>query len=125
LQRVGINVSSRNARSTLLGDHVTMPVAIAPTGLAGSNWPDGEIEGARAAEAFGIPFTLSTMSICPLEAVSDAVSKPFWFQLYVMKDRAFVKQLILRARACKVSVRSQTLLASPFYFRNICRRSWL
>jgi L-lactate dehydrogenase (cytochrome) len=81
-----------------------MPVVIAPTGLAGSNWPDGEIEGARAAEAFGIPFTLSTMSICPLEAVSAAVNKPFWFQLYVMKDRSFVKQLIMRARACKVSV---------------------
>jgi L-lactate dehydrogenase (cytochrome) len=82
VKRVGVDVSSRSARSSLLGEHVTMPVAIAPTGLAGSNWPNGEIEGAKAAEAFGIPFTLSTMSICPLEAVSAAVTKPFWFQLY-------------------------------------------
>lgn len=102
-QRVGVNVEHRNTESTMAGEVVRMPVAIAPTGLTGLNWPNGEICGALAAEKFGIPFTLSTMSICSLEDVSEAVTKPFWFQLYVMRDRAFVADLIERAKAAKVS----------------------
>src|SRR5437879_8719852 len=86
-----------------------MPVAIAPTGLTGLNWADGEMLGARAAERFGVPVTLSTMSICSIEDVASAVAKPFWFQLYVMRDRGFAASLIERARAAKCSALVLTL----------------
>ena len=108
-QRVAIDVSQRSTRSTLLGREVTMPVALAPTGLTGLNWADGEMLAARAAERFGVPFTLSTMSICSIEDVAGAVSQPFWFQLYVMRDRGFAASLIERARAAKCSALCLTL----------------
>jgi L-lactate dehydrogenase (cytochrome) len=102
-QRVGINVDNRTTRSTMAGQDVAMPVAIAPVGLTGLNWADGEILGARAAEKFGIPFTLSTMSICSIEDVAGEVSQPFWYQLYVFRDRGFAASLIERAKAAKCS----------------------
>jgi L-lactate dehydrogenase (cytochrome) len=102
-QRVGINVDDRTTRSTMAGHDVSMPVAIAPVGLTGLNWADGEILGARAAEKFGIPFTLSTMSICSIEDVAGEVAKPFWYQLYVFRDRGFAASLIERAKAAKCS----------------------
>ncbi len=108
-QRVGIDVDKRSTRSTMLGQDVAMPVAIAPVGLTGLNWADGEILGARAAGKFGIPFTLSTMSICSIEDVAGAVSKPFWFQLYVFRDRGFAASLIDRAKAAKCSALVLTL----------------
>ncbi len=108
-QRVAINVDQRSTRSTMLGQEVTMPVAIAPVGLTGLNWADGEILGARAAGNFGIPFTLSTMSICSIEDVAGAAAKPFWFQLYVMRDRGFSASLIDRAKAAKCSALMLTL----------------
>ena len=96
-QRVGIDVDRRSTRATMVGAEVTMPVALAPVGLTGLNWADGEILAARAAQRFGVPFTLSTMSICSIEDVAGAVEKPFWFQLYVMRDRGFAASLIERA----------------------------
>src|SRR3990170_6691376 len=102
-QRVALDVDRRTTRSTMVGEQVTMPVAIAPVGLTGLNWADGEILGARAAQAFGVPFTLSTMSICSIEDVAGAVQKPFWFQLYVMRDRGFSASLIERAKAAGCS----------------------
>src|SRR5437660_7869901 len=102
-QRVAIDVDRRSLRTTLVGHDATMPVAIAPTGLTGLNWADGEMLGARAAERFGVPFTLSTMSICSIEDVAGAVAKPFWFQVYVMKDRGYIRALIERAAAAKCS----------------------
>ena len=108
-QRVGINVETRSTRSTMVGQEVAMPVAIAPVGLTGLNWADGEMLGARAAEKFGIPFTLSTMSICSIEDVAGAVAKPFWFQLYVFRDRGFAASLIDRAKAAKCSALVLTL----------------
>ncbi len=108
-QRVAVNVDNRSTRSTLLGQEVSMPVAIAPTGLAGMQWADGEILGAQAAEQFGIPFTLSTMSICSIEDVAAATTKPFWFQLYVMRDREFIADLIQRAKAARCSALVLTL----------------
>jgi L-lactate dehydrogenase (cytochrome) len=108
-QRVAVDVDQRSTKTTMLGEEVTMPVAIAPVGLTGLNWADGEILGARAAEGFGIPFTLSTMSICSIEDVAGAVLKPFWFQLYVMRDRGFAESLIDRARAAKCSALVLTL----------------
>jgi L-lactate dehydrogenase (cytochrome) len=102
-QRVGINVDNRTTRSTMAGQEVAMPVAIAPVGLTGLNWADGEILGARAAEKFGIPFTLSTMSICSIEDVASEVTRPFWYQLYVFRDRGFAASLIERAKAAKCS----------------------
>ena len=108
-QRVAINVDQRSTRSSMVGQDVTMPVAIAPVGLTGLNWADGEMLGARAAEKFGIPFTLSTMSICSIEDVASAVTKPFWFQLYVMRDRGFAASLIDRAKAAKCSALVLTL----------------
>ena len=108
-QRVAINVDRRSTRSTMLGEEVAMPVALAPTGLTGLNWADGEILAARAAERFGVPFTLSTMSICSIEDVAQEVTKPFWFQLYVMRDRGFAASLIERARAAKCSALVLTL----------------
>ncbi len=108
-QRVAINVDQRSTRSSLIGHDVSMPVAIAPTGLTGMQWANGEMLGAMAAEQFGIPFTLSTMSICSLEDVANVTTKPFWFQLYVMRDRGFVRELIQRAKACGCSALVLTL----------------
>ncbi|MEW5864609.1 MAG: alpha-hydroxy acid oxidase [Pseudomonadota bacterium] len=108
-QRVAINVEGRSTRARLLGEEAAMPVALAPVGLTGLNWADGEIHAARAAERFGVPYTLSTMSICSIEDVAAAVSKPFWFQLYVMRDRGFAAELIQRARAAKCSALVLTL----------------
>src|SRR5687767_7353406 len=108
-QRVGIDVDRRSLRTTMLGEQVTMPVALAPVGLTGLNWADGEILAARAAERFGVPFTLSTMSICSIEDVASAVTKPFWFQLYVMRDRGFAASLIERAKAAGCSALVLTL----------------
>ena len=108
-QRVAINVEQRSTATTMLGDKVSMPVAIAPTGLTGMQWANGEMLGAIAAEKFGIPFTLSTMSICSIEDVASVTSKPFWFQLYVMRDRGFIRELIQRAKAAKCSALVLTL----------------
>jgi len=108
-QRVGIDVDRRSTRTTMAGEEVAMPVALAPVGLTGLNWADGEILAARAAQRFGVPFTLSTMSICSIEDVAGAVKKPFWFQLYVMRDRGFAASLIERARAAKCSALVLTL----------------
>lgn len=100
-QRVGVDLEKRSTRSTMVGTEVAMPVALAPTGLAGMMHADGEIHAARAAERFGVPFTLSTMSICSLEDVAAAVTKPIWFQLYVTRDREFAAALIDRAKAAR------------------------
>jgi L-lactate dehydrogenase (cytochrome) len=108
-QRVAIDVDKRSTRTTLVGQEVTMPVGIAPVGLTGLNWANGEMLGARAAEKFGIPFTLSTMSICSIEDVASAVTKPFWFQLYVFRDRGFAASLIDRAKAARCSALMLTL----------------
>ena len=102
-QRVAVNLENRSLASTLLGQPVSLPVAIAPVGSTGMTDADGEIKAARAAEKFGIPFTLSTMAICSIEDVAENTSKPFWFQLYVMNDRPFIERLIDRARAAKCS----------------------
>jgi L-lactate dehydrogenase (cytochrome) len=108
-QRVAVNLEHRSVRSTMIGQDVSMPVALAPTGLTGMQHADGEILAARAAEKFGVPFTLSTMSICSIEDVAANTTKPFWFQLYVMKDRPFIERLIERARAAKCSALVLTL----------------
>ncbi len=108
-QRVALNVDNRSTKTTMVGQEVAMPVAIAPTGLTGMQWANGEMLGAIAAEKFGIPFTLSTMSICSIEDVASVTKKPFWFQLYVMRDRGFVKSLIERAKAAKCSALVLTL----------------
>jgi len=108
-QRVGIDVERRSTRTTMAGQEAAMPVALAPTGLTGLNWADGEMLAARAAERFGVPFTLSTMSICSIEDVAGAVEKPFWFQLYVMRDRGFAASLIERAKQAKCSALVLTL----------------
>jgi L-lactate dehydrogenase (cytochrome) len=108
-QRVGIDVDRRSTRTTMLGQEVAMPAALAPVGLTGLNWADGEMLAARAAERFGVPFTLSTMSICSIEDVASAVAKPFWFQLYVMRDRGFAASLIERAKAAGCSALVLTL----------------
>jgi L-lactate dehydrogenase (cytochrome) len=108
-QRVMIDVSDRNLATTLVGEKAAIPVAIAPTGLTGLFHGNGEILGARAAEAFGVPFTLSTMSICSIEDVAAATTKPFWFQLYVMRDRGFSQSLVERAIAAKCSALVLTL----------------
>lgn len=97
-QRVLVDISERSLASTMLGQPVSMPVALAPVGLTGFQHGNGEILAARAAAAFGIPYTLSTMSICSIEDVARATRTPFWFQLYVMRDRGFVKALIDRAK---------------------------
>ncbi len=108
-QRVGIDFSSRNLASTMVGQPVAMPVALAPVGMTGMQHADGEILAARAAAAAGVPFTLSTMSICSIEDVADATDKPFWFQLYVMRDRDFNARLIERAKAAGCSALVLTL----------------
>jgi L-lactate dehydrogenase (cytochrome) len=108
-QRVGLDVDNRSTRSTMLGEQVTMPAALAPIGLCGLNWADGEMLAARAAERFGVPFILSTMSICSIEDVASALTRPFWFQLYVMRDRGFSASLIERAKAAGCSALVLTL----------------
>ena len=108
-QRVAVNMENRSTATTMVGQAVSMPVALAPTGLTGMQHADGEILAAQAAEAFGVPFTLSTMSICSIEDVAARTSKPFWFQLYVMKDRGFIERLIDRARAARCSALVLTL----------------
>jgi L-lactate dehydrogenase (cytochrome) len=102
-QRVLVDVSQRNLATTIIGEPARLPLALAPIGLCGMQRGDGEILACRAAQAAGIPFTLSTMSICSIEDVAQAVAKPFWFQLYVMKDRGFIRALIERAAAAKCS----------------------
>ena len=108
-QRVAIDVSERSTAMTMLGEEIPMPVALAPTGLTGMQHADGEILAAQAAEEFGVPFTLSTMSICSIEDVAENTSKPFWFQLYVMRDRQFIRNLVERARAANCSALMITL----------------
>ncbi len=98
-QRVAVNIDSRSLATTMIGREVAMPIALAPVGMTGMQSADGEIKAARAAERCGVPFTLSTMSICSIEDVAEHVTKPFWFQLYVMRDRDFSGRLIDRAKA--------------------------
>ena len=109
-QRVAVNMEGRTTRTTMVGQEVAMPVAIAPTGLTGMQHADGEILAAKSAKKAGIPFTLSTMSICSIEDVAEATGRhPFWFQLYVMRDRAFIESLIDRAKAAGCSALVVTL----------------
>jgi L-lactate dehydrogenase (cytochrome) len=108
-QRVLVDIAQRSTRAQMIGTDVAMPVALAPTGLTGMQHADGEMLAARAAEAFGVPFTLSTMSICSIEDVASVTTKPFWFQLYVMRDRGFVERLIGRAKQAGCSALMLTL----------------
>ncbi|AZO01124.1 alpha-hydroxy-acid oxidizing protein [Mesorhizobium sp. M9A.F.Ca.ET.002.03.1.2] len=108
-QRVLVDMSNRSLESTMVGEKVAMPVALAPTGMTGMQHPDGEMLAAQAAEEFGVPFTLSTMSICSIEDVASVTKKPFWFQLYVLRDKDFVLDLIDRAKAAKCSALVLTL----------------
>ncbi|MET0517201.1 MAG: alpha-hydroxy acid oxidase [Burkholderiaceae bacterium] len=108
-QRVAVNMENRSTATTMVGVPVKMPVAIAPTGLTGMQHADGEILAARAAEKFGIPFTLSTMSICSIEDIAAHTKAPFWFQLYVMRDRGFIERLIDRAKAANCGALVLTL----------------
>ena len=108
-QRVAVDMSDRTLASTMLGRPVAMPVALAPVGLTGMQHADGEIKAARAADAFGVPYTLSTMSICSIEDVAAGTGKPFWFQLYVMQDQEFSENIIERARAAGCSALVLTL----------------
>ncbi|MAH83854.1 MAG: alpha-hydroxy-acid oxidizing enzyme [Rhodospirillaceae bacterium TMED8] len=108
-QRVGADVSNRSTRMDMLGHNLPMPVALAPIGLAGMQHANGEILAAQAAEEFGIPFTLSTMSICSIEDVASHTTKPFWFQLYVMRDKDFIRRLIGRAKIAQCSALMITL----------------
>ncbi len=108
-QRVAVDMTRRNITKTMLGEQVTMPVALAPVGFTGMQHADGEILAAQAAADFGVPYTLSTMSICSIEDVAAATNKPFWFQLYVMRDKGFVEALIDRAKAANCSALVLTL----------------
>ncbi|MGV8953166.1 MAG: alpha-hydroxy acid oxidase [Cypionkella sp.] len=108
-QRVARDLTGRSTASTMIGEAVAMPVALAPVGSTGMQRPDGEIKAARAAAAFGVPFTLSTMSVCSIEDVAEHSPTPFWFQLYVMKDEDFVDAIIERARKAKCSALVVTL----------------
>jgi len=102
-QRVLVDMDNRSLATQMIGESVNMPVAIAPTGFTGMMWADGEIHAARAAEKFGVPFSLSTMSICSIEDIATHTSKPFWFQLYVMRDQDYVTRLIQRAKDANCS----------------------
>lgn len=102
-QRVAVDMSGRSTRSSMIGEDVAMPVALAPVGLTGMQSADGEIKAAKAAEKFGVPFTLSTMSICSIEDVAEHTTKPFWFQVYTLKDDDFMRRLFERARAANCS----------------------
>jgi L-lactate dehydrogenase (cytochrome) len=108
-QRVAIDVADRSVATKMAGIDVAMPVALAPVGLTGMQHADGEILAAKAAERFGVPFTLSTMSICSIEDIAANTTKPFWFQLYVMKDRGFIERLIDRCKAANCSALMLTL----------------
>lgn len=108
-QRVARDLTGRTSETTMIGEKVAMPVALAPVGSTGMQSPDGEIKAARAAAAFGVPFTLSTMSVCSIEDVAEHSPTPFWFQLYVMKDEEFVDAIIERARAARCSALVLTL----------------
>ncbi|MDD9910437.1 MAG: alpha-hydroxy acid oxidase [Ahrensia sp.] len=96
-QRVAVNIDNRSLATSMIGNDISMPVALAPVGMTGMQHADGEIAAAQAAEKAGIPYTLSTMSVCSIEAVAAATTKPFWFQLYVMRDRTYIENLIRRA----------------------------
>ena len=102
-QRVAVDMDNRTTASQMIGQDVSMPVALAPVGLTGMQCADGEIKAARAAEKFGVPFTLSTMSICSIEDVAENTEKPFWFQVYTLKDNDFMQRLFARAKAAKCS----------------------
>ena len=108
-QRVAVDISKRSTEMEMLGEKLPIPVALAPTGLAGMQTADGEIHAARAAEKFGVPFTLSTMSVCSIEEVQSKTRDPFWFQLYVMRDRDFIDRLIKRAKEANCSALMITL----------------
>ncbi len=108
-QRVAVDLSERSTATAMAGQNVAMPVALAPVGLTGMQAADGEIKAARAAEKFGVPFTLSTMSICSIEDVAEHTEKPFWFQLYVMRDEDYVRRLIGRAKDAGCSALVLTL----------------
>jgi len=108
-QRVAVDMSGRTTATKMIGQDVAMPVALAPIGMLGMQHADGEIKAAKAAEKFGIPFTLSTMSICSIEDVAENTSSPFWFQLYVMRDEKFLQAIIERAKAAKCSALVVTL----------------
>jgi len=102
-QKIAVDMTGRSTASEMIGQPVAMPVALAPVGLTGMQNADGEIKAARAAEAFGVPFTLSTMSICSIEDVAAHTSKPFWFQIYTLNDDAFNRAIIGRAKAAGCS----------------------
>ena len=108
-QRVGVNVEKRSTSTNFLGQPVSIPLALAPTGLCGMQHRDGEILAAQASEEFGVPFTLSTMSICSIEDVAEKTNKPFWFQLYVMKDKEFISRLLQRAQEAGCNVLQITM----------------
>lgn len=108
-QKVAVDLSDRNTATKMIGQDVAMPVALSPIGMLGMQHADGEIKAAKAAEKFGIPFTLSTMSICSIEDVAENTNKPFWFQLYVMRDEKFLKAIIERAKAANCSALVLTL----------------
>jgi L-lactate dehydrogenase (cytochrome) len=103
-QRIGVNIETRNLATQIVGESAAMPVVLAPIGMCGLQRADGEILAARAAEASGVPFCLSTMSICSIEDLAQHVRRPFWFQLYIMRDRSFVEKLIMRAQDAKCPV---------------------
>ncbi len=108
-QRVAVDMTNRTTATKMIGEDVAMPVALAPVGMTGMQHADGEIKAARAAEKFGVPFTLTTMSICSIEDVAEHTSKPFWFQLYVMRDQDFLARIIQRAKDAGVSALVVTL----------------
>ncbi|WP_375255392.1 L-lactate dehydrogenase [Yoonia sp.] len=108
-QRIAVDMTNRTTASQMIGQDVAMPVALAPVGLTGMQCAEGEIKAARAAEKFGVPFTLSTMSICSIEDVAEKTEKPFWFQVYTLKDDEFMQRLFDRARAAKCSAMVITL----------------
>ena len=112
-QRVAVDMSDRKLATEMIGQPVTMPVALAPVGSTGMQSADGEIKAARAAEKFGVPFTLSTMSICSIEDVAANTTKPFWFQLYVMRDEEFVDEMIERAKRAVLGPGPDTRPADP------------
>lgn len=108
-QRVAVNIDNRSVKTTMIGEEVSMPVALAPVGATGMQHADGEILAAQAAEEFGVPFTLTTMSVCSIEDVAEHTTKPFWFQLYVMRDRGFSESLMKRALDANCSALVLTL----------------
>jgi L-lactate dehydrogenase (cytochrome) len=125
-QRVAVDIAKRSTATKMVGQEVSMPVAIAPTGLTGMQHANGEILAARAAKRFGIPFTLSTMSICSIESVAEGTQRhPFWFQVYVLRDRKFVEDLIERARAANCSALVVTMDLQVFGQRHKDKKNGL